>query len=260
MTKVLVVATILAAVAAHPIRAQVANLAPGDGVVVGVEASKAFISDSELSWYTSVLRGRLLAPIGSRAHFMLDYGVSILGTDAGTDATFANPETGVVFTNTEGAALGFLTVVLPLSKTVGDDDGSAGLGLLTDFIWPERFLPDVFSVNAGWTPSADIGERTSFDLLVVGSVMVPTGDGGDTELFARYGADVVHTTETLRFHGGVRGLAIMSESDLSFSDRTLHQLEIGVGRAGPGLGLFLRLPIEDGLEEIDAIVGVTITF
>jgi hypothetical protein len=239
--------------------AQLTHMAGGSDRTFGLEVGKAFIGDSGLKWYTSTVRGRLLAPLGASAHLIADWGVSIAGTDGGTDATFANPEVGIGFRNQEGKTRALLTVVLPFAFGVGDDDASVATGAITDVLWPERYADEVMSINAAVTPSTALGERTQLMADIYLSALVPTGDG-DTELFSRYGLGVEHELDTVRLRGALEGLAILSESDLSFGDRTLHRLLLAVDGIGGGPGAFVQIPLDDELEGLDAVVGLTFTF
>ena len=241
--------------------AQIDRMRDAEEATVGVQVSKAFIGDSELSWYTSTVRGRLLAPAGERVAFLADWGLSMAGTDFGSDWTLANPEVGIAFLDDDDQAVGYLSVLLPLARGFGDDDVSVFTGTVTDFTWLDRWSDNVWSVNGGYTPSLPLGdsETARFNLALTGSVIIPE-EGGDTELFSRYVLGFSQDTETLRIRGDLEGLAVISESDLSFGDRTIHQIVLGVDGLDGGPGFFVRIPVDDNLDEVDAVVGATFTF
>ena len=50
-------------------------------------------------------------------------------------------------------------------------------------------------------------------------------------------------------------MAILSEADLDFGERTLHQLLFSLSGVNGGPSVFVRVPLEDGL---DATLGVAI--
>ena len=60
--------------------------------------------------------------------------------------------------------------------------------------------------------------------------------------------------------GGVEGFALLSVEDASFSERTLHRIVLGLDRIGGGPGIFVQLPLDDELDALDAVLGVTVTF
>ena len=241
--------------------AQLQRMRQADEQTVAVELAKPFIGSSGLSFYTSTLRARALIPTGERTAFLADWGISIAGTDFGSDWTLGNPEVGIVLVNDEGESSAFFSVVVPIAQEFGDDDVSAFTGTFTDFSWPERFNEDLWSANAGLTPSFPLGDSdvTRFNLQVVGSLLVPQ-NGGDSELFSRYSFGLSQETATLRLRADLEGLAVISEGDLSLGERTIHQLVVGIDGLEGGPGAFVRVPIDDDLQQLDAVVGVTFTF
>ena len=244
-----------------PLTAQLTAMRAGPNATVGVEFAKGFFDGDGLKAYTSTLRARALVPVSASAHFVLDWGVSIAGIDgAGTDATFANPQVGILLVGDDGENRAHVTVAIPIAFGVGDDDASVATGLFTDFFRPERWSDEVFGVNAGFTPSTPLGDATHLTAEVTASALIPTGDGDDAELFSRYGVGFRHDTEVLRLSGGLEGYAILSEGDLSLGERTLHRLVLAVDGLEGGPGFFLQLPMDDVLEGIDAVLGLTYTF
>jgi len=252
---------LVAAALAMPLGAagQLDHLRPSEKATVALELSKPFIGDIGLSWSSSLIRGRLLAPIGAKTHFMVDWGLSHARIDGTTSTTLSNPELGIVFSTDARAPLGFVSVVLPLAQEFGDDDSATFTGLLSDLEHPERFISELWSVNAGLTPSTRAGPGTALDFLFAASVKIPKNNG-DTELFGRYGFGVSNETDLVRYYAELTGLAIVSEGGLSFGDRTLHHLSAGINGLSGGPGFFVRVPLDDDLGGLDVIVGLTFTF
>jgi hypothetical protein len=257
----LIALTALVLGAPEALEGQIQRMRSVEETTVGLQLSKAFIGDSGLSWYTSVLRGRILSPTGERSALLADWGVSLAGTELGRDATFLNPELGLAFVGEDHETNGYVSVILPLAEELGDDDVSAGVGFLSDFRWLDRYSEDIWSVNVAATPSAPMGDdgRTRANVEIMGSVLIPR-NGGDTDLFARYAFGISHDTETLRLRADLNGLAIISEGDLSLGERTLHELVVGLDGLNGGPGFFVKVPIDDEFEQVDAVLGVTLTF
>jgi len=226
----------------------------------GIELTKGFYDEADLSWYTSVVRGRFLLPVSQTGRLFADVGVSIAGAEGtGMDGTTTNPELGLVFVDEDDDPRGYLSIVVPVRASFGDDDISAGTGVLTDLFRLDRFVEEIVTVNAGFTPMIQIDEATDLTTELTAAAFIPTGDG-DAELFARYGLGVRHTTSTVRLRGGIEGFAIVSEGDLSLGERTIHRLAFGVDGPNGGPGLFLQVPLSEELDAIRAVVGFTYAF
>jgi len=239
--------------------AQVSRLSPSSETKVGLEVSKTFMGDFDFGWYTSVARGRLLTPVGTKTHLMIDWGLSIASLSGTSSATLSNPEIGLVFSNEAGASTGYVSVVVPIAKEFGDDDFATLTGFFSDIEHPERFVPELWSINAGLTPSVPVGPETTLDFVAVASVKIPDGNS-DTELFARYGVGMSRDTDVLHFYAELTGLAFLSEGDLSFGERTIHQVSVGIDGLTGGPGLFIRVPLDDAFDSVDATIGITFTF
>lgn len=244
-----------------PVEAQIQRMQSADETTVGLELAKTFIDGPGFSWYTSTFRARLLAPVGETTALLADWGLSVAGTGFGSDQTLSNPEVGLAFLGDDEESDGYLSVVLPLARELGDDDASVGVATLSNFTWLDRFNEDVWSVNAGYTPEAALGASgvSRLNLELVGSLMIPR-EGGDNELFARYVVGVSQDTPTLRLRADLEGLMFVSEGDLSLGERTIHQIVVGVDGLEGGPGLFVRIPVDDDLAQVDAVVGATFTF
>jgi len=242
--------------------AQLQRMRSAQEATVGVELTKGFFEGSDLSFYTSVVRGRVLAPISDGVAFLGEWGLSIAGSDGfGSDATLSNPELGLAFLDDDARSKGYVSVIMPIARGFGDGFNSVQTAVLTDFNWFERFSDDTWSVNAAVTPSPALSEggATRLDLELVGSALIPRG-GGDAELLSRYVVGLSHSTGTVRLRADVEGLAILSEGDLSLSERTIHQIVVGMNGVDGGPGFFLRIPVDDQMEGVDLTLGATFTF
>ncbi len=251
--------------------AQLRRVQPSDDPVVALQVTKAFIDTGGFgdgfSWYTSVIRGRLVTPIGESTAFVADWGVSLAGVGSESDATLANPELGITFIDDDGASSGFVSVILPLAKTIGEEGGfgfggSTATAILSDPIWLERFAPDLLSLNAGITPSSAIGDgdATRLNYELTGSFLMPTEDGGENEFFARYGFGISHALESVRLRADVNGIAVLSEGDLDFGERTIHELFLGIEGVDGGPGFFVKVPLDENFDSVDAVIGATLVF
>jgi hypothetical protein len=258
-----VLAAALVALGAIPTHGagQIENAPPSDGQTFALEVWKPFFDQFDEGFTTSVLRGRLLYPAWEGGHLIADLSLAHGRAFGESSWTLSNPEVGVAFAGAGAHPAGEVTVMLPLAREFGGDDFGTGIGLLHDATRVERFIEDIWSVNGAYTPSFALDGGAVVGLRLGGAVLFP--DGQDTELFARYGASVAGTSDRIRLGGEVTGTAIVSESDLSFNERTIHQMTLllGIERDGLVPDLLIRVPLESSVRDAMPVsVGVRLTF
>jgi len=151
---------------------------------------------------------------------------------------------------------------LPVASS---DDGSAlGIGFVGDYDRFEAYLPDVLTVSSSVMGLLKPSDQFTLKLGGGPVVSVLTKDtGGDqAEVFAQYALLAEVKTSPVIVQGGFTGRAIVTESDLSFAERSVHQFGLGVTRSSGTFrpGAHLRVPIDDDLgDAIDFVVGVHFT-
>jgi hypothetical protein len=178
-----------------------------------------------------------------------------------SDNAVGNPYVGVEFGESDGRGFAELGVRLPFSP---EDNVAAIVGALTDYVDRfEAFIPDAFAVvGAGNYRYKSAG---GFSLRLRGAplLLVPTGDGGDTELFLLYSVQAWYEGPTIATGGGFNGRAIITQGDLDLGERTVNQLTLMVnlsfGRWQPGAQL--RLPLDDELTDfVDMVLSLSLGF
>lgn len=144
---------------------------------------------------------------------------------------------------------------LPFSAT----NNGAAAGFFAEFAdRSAAYLDEVLSVHVipNLTSTYEGGFRTR---LRGGPVLwIPTG-GGDPELFVDYGGSVGF--ENAGFGGdlGITGWMLVSRGDLDFGERTIFQVGAQAYRRfgnGGRLGVLLRIPLDDAVENLDFTLGV----
>lgn len=236
-----------------------------EDVTITVELAKPFLDDGfgDLGFATSILRARALIPIGDGASLLLGTGLTHATLEGASSAqTMANPVVGVAFGAPEGTH-GHVSVHLPLAEEFGDDDFSTGVALFSLYEHWEEFLPDVLSIDGGITPQWSVGRGGVVGVRGGASVLIPTGDIGDedNELLVR--SAVFGRFPAGRTSLGVElaGMAIVSESDLDFGQKTLFGVTgtVGLpGRVAPEL--FVNVPLDEGARSnLDLLIGFRVT-
>lgn len=89
-------------------------------------------------------------------------------------------------------------------------------------------------------------------------VWIPTGGGGP-EVVLDYGGTVGFDNGSFAGDLGVTGWMLVSEGDLDFADRTVFQAGAQVSRrlgSGGRVGVLLRIPLDDDVENVDFTLGV----
>jgi hypothetical protein len=259
---VLAAALVAIAVIPIPVAAQIESAPPSYGQTFALELWKPFFDEFDEGFTTSVLRGRLLQPAWEGGYLIADLSLAHGRVFGESSWALSNPELGVAFAGAGGDPIGEVTVMLPLAREFGGGDFGAFVGFLHEATRFERFVEDIWSVNGVYTPTVALDGGALVGLRLGGSVLFPP-DGEDTELLARYGASVAGTSDRIRMGGEVTGVAIVSERDLSFNERTIHQMTLllGIDRDGVVPDLLIRIPLESSVRDaIPVSVGIRLTF
>jgi hypothetical protein len=150
---------------------------------------------------------------------------------------------------------------LPLAQDNKYD--AAEYGMLTAFDRFEAFGHDLLTLSGkfGYRYKNTEVPAITFKILAGPSYMIP--DRGDAELFADYNFDVWVRSEQFGVGFGFTGRAIITESDLSFGERTTHQAGVAadVTLGQMRLGGTLRLPLDSELSDaVSATYGLSLSF
>jgi hypothetical protein len=243
--------------------AQVLQPSAPEGRGWALELTKPFFDGGDFGFATSILSGTLFLPAGERASFTARVPL-VFGTAEGASSstTLGNLEIGLAVRTPDGRPVGELSLVLPTAREFGDDDYATGIGFLSDFMRGDRYSSELWSLNGAFTPSTTLEGGGVAGLRVGASLWVPKGDG-DAELLARYGAFFSRESGGTRFGLELAGYALISQPDLSFNERTVHEVGASVGfvRDGATPELFIRVPLDESVREVtNANVGIRVVF
>lgn len=212
--------------------------------------------------------------IGKTLRFEADLPIARTGFDAGSGLNesavrLGNPYLGLTVRG-EGKPIGLqFGIRLPTASDPDTFIGEAAneMGYFADFDRFEAFLPKVLTARA----AVEIRHTTPSGFLLgakLGPALLVDTHGASTQsqdLYADYGIRAAYQGPAVTATVGFTGRALITEADLSLSERTVHQLtgavEVGRGRVRPS-GL-VRFPLDDDFRELTGVivgVGVRLGF
>ena len=125
---------------------------------------------------------------------------------------------------------------------------AVALGMLADVDRMEAYAPDMWSVrgNAHYripvAPQVGVGLNAG-PLVTIARHRDEAEDR--SELFAVYGSEIFYQPSPLRLAAGISGRTLITERDLGFDDRSLHQVGAAAsyrfGRSRPGVHMTVPL-------------------
>ncbi|HUF08470.1 MAG TPA: hypothetical protein VMO47_04060 [Rhodothermales bacterium] len=223
-----------------------------------------FEGDADTDFLTStiVLGGRFpISPtIAGEAELPFSrYGIDNEFVDR-SDAAVGNPYLGVRIRSR--SVVSRIGIRLPIAPD--DKPTPLSAGRLTDYDRFEAFLPNVLAVNASVTGQTRLSDQAILQFGGGPVLLVPTEDGGsdDTEVYAQYFLLGVFAGRTVAVKAGFTGRAILTESDLDFGERSIHQFGLGAALNNGTLrpGLHVRIPLDEDLRDsIDYVAGINLT-
>jgi hypothetical protein len=228
---------------------------------IGVEFLKPFFSDSDgISFFstTQTISGRFR--VSDKAILVTELPFSSFRIDSG-DSEFAlgNPYLGLIVNNSKKSY--FLEAGLRVPLASDDKFGSFLVGLYSDYDRLEAYRPDMVSIiiKNNYLKRNDSG----FILRLVGglSFWVPTDDGGETEVLFDYGGHAGYDGTKIQVFGGFTGRLVITEADLNFSERTIHQFGVFARYKSKNVhpGLLFKIPLDSILNDnVNIIMGLNL--
>jgi len=153
----------------------------------------------------------------------------------------------------------WLELGLHFPTSPNDKPLAFSVGLFSDFHRLESFLTDYLILPIIFNTYKRNETNFFYRFRVGADIWINTGDNDESELLFDYGGQIGFETTKYNVKLGITGLAILTESDLDFSERTTHLLglsaNINLGKVIPGISL--KVPIDDDLNDvIDATIGL----
>lgn len=197
-----------------------------------------------------------------------DIPLSHYGIDGGginvSETAVGNPYLGVELWAPNRLLYGEFGVRLPID---GNEDALLS-GFASDLDRREAFFGDVFSiigqVNYRYRIPAGLSK---FSLRLRGGpnfwIYADEDATDDVDLFANYAAQLWYHANYVQVGVGAIGRALLTEGNLSFGERTAHQLDVSVLGMYRGVqpGVHFGLPFDDNDfgDVVDYVVGFSLT-
>jgi hypothetical protein len=213
-------------------------------------------------------------PLSDAVDVVAEIPVSHLGRDASypscdrcvansrSETALGNPYIGIMFGERSASSYGEVGVRLPIAR---DDHNGLGTGFMSDHNRWEAFFEDILTIRGAGNYIHRVPSGFQLHLRGGTSLWVYTDDFGDesVEALADYGVHGWYpVSEQVRISAGLTGRVIVSESDLSLSERMLNQFGVAViGRFGgvePGLHLRRPFSFDEDRDEPSYVLGLSL--
>ena len=191
------------------------------------------------------------------------FGIESDFSNAESENAIGNPYLGIEIHGEDSPVFGEIGLRLPLTPGHDDDNQNAVIvGVLTEVVdRTEAFVPDAFPISGAL--NYFYKNPTGFVLRFRGgpSGWIATSDRVESELLLLYSAQAGYESQQVSFVAGFSGRLILTEEDIDFGERTLHQLglaaNVAFGVVQPGISF--RVPLDEDLTDIlDFIFGLTL--
>jgi hypothetical protein len=231
---------------------------------VGLEILKpSFESGEGLTFLTttSYLSGRFA--LSENTMIEAELPISHVGVSSdyggGSETALGNPYVGIL-TSGSSTFVGRFGVRIPVASS--EDYSALAVGILSDFDRFEAFTTDVVTGTASFGTRHRPSENFEFEWGAGPVLLVSTEDIDErVELFAQYRAQAMYIARSFSFGAGFSGRGLITEGDLDFGQRTIHQLTV-MGTAnlsGFHPGLYMRIPVDDDLSGLNFTLGLHLT-
>ena len=238
-------------------------LRPVDETSVSLDIFKPkFDDNSAFNLFTTVMFYSAYIPATDNLTLVVEFPVANADTDVFNETQFGNPYFGVEYklpnTDATRAFVGRFGIRPPIASDKKQAAGS--IGVVTTYDRFEAFLPDLTTLALGGGVRLTPDNGFAVDADVNGNLMIASD--ADNELFIDYSVAAWMVGENIQGGLGFTGRWLMTESDLSFGEATVHQIGVfanyDLGKFQPGV--HFRVPLDDDLSDIvNFTYGVNLT-
>lgn len=234
--------------------------------IVGVELMIPSVEDQfAIEFPTSVVLLYSRFRINDALSIKIDLPVSHLSTGNDISETdLGNPYLGLGLHNVSSGLDMDIGLRLPFAPEFDPSQPEANLGLTTGMLIENYnfgiYLPETFSFTSNlkyqWNNESGLIIKTGGGP----DYLIPNGSA-ENELLLNYYGQVLYGAENYSIGAGLTGLLIVTEEDVSFGDRTIHDLGL-IGNynfENARLGAYLRVPLDDDLNDtLSFVFGLNI--
>ena len=130
------------------------------------------------------------------------------------------------------------------------------IGFFADYYRFNNYIPESFTFYGNFAYRSKNTDGAILALEAGPNVLISTG-GNDFEMYLHYGLQGGYRFKSLSIFAELTGLMVLSEKDIDFSDRVVHNLSFGAEYSFNklSLGVFYALYLDDMLDDI-RVLGV----
>jgi hypothetical protein len=159
--------------------------------------------------------------------------------------------------NKQTCSVGSFGLYLP---TAGEDYCGL-LGAFTHFIDYPKYIADLLTFYGNYSYVNHTPNGVRFGLEIGPNLVIPTGNGDDTDFLIHYGIAFGFQDENFAVLTELMGLAIITEEAADFEDRFLHSIDFGFTylRYSVKPGIFYKLYLKDDLSDfVEGVLGIEV--
>ncbi len=235
---------------------------PQDNAQVGLRYLRPFFEgDDDLTVLSGVYDLSVSIPVGSKFHLVGSLPFSTFDSGNGSgESDIGDIYVGLQIQrkpSDERSSVTSLGVFLPTAPSDGSE--ATFLGLFTNFYELQKYLPDVLTLYGNYAFRSSKPGGAIFGFEIGPNFLIPTEDGGDSELFLHYGLTAGFQMTQLAIIGEFAGIAVITEDVDDFGDRLTHVLAFGAQWTGNRLrpGIFYKLYLDEDLSDsVDGVLGI----
>lgn len=225
-----------------------------DGSVLRLELAKPIFDVGRFQgahFATTLLDATFLLPVHPAVALFGQLGVTFGQINGlGWSGATANPRLGAAFGRDRSVSASVYTD-LPLTQEMGN--GFAGaVGRFTHFQDWARYGSDIWGLGASATAEGELSPGAFAGARVDGTLLVPLADGVDRDAFGTFTLYGDAPAGEARLWIELSGVALLTQPDLSFSQRTTSFGTVSVSlptrRFAPEA--YLRIPLDENLAGI----------
>ncbi len=181
-----------------------------------------------------------------------------------SETDIGNPYVGVGFINSENEVFFDIGIRLPLAPNLSVSNPNASIGLFTGLLVENynlgKYAPETFSISS----QVKYRYQNSSGLIVKvggGPDVIFPPDDADTEFFLNYHTQLLYGSQDIRIGAGFTGVLIVTENNVSFGDRTIHELGItsAYDFGSVEAGAYLRVPLDESInDQLNLVLGLNL--
>lgn len=238
---------------------------PGDRVQLGLRFMRpSLASDNDLSTFSGIYDVSVSLPVNERWSIdaSLPYSRYSFGDNDDSESFIGNTYAGMQYLMKDGDSSKIVSFGAYI-PTAEKDLGHLLFGVLTDNEDLFKYYPEALTLTGNFayfnikTGGARLGLEIGPDLLI------PTGDGDDTEFYMHYGLTAGYQGDRFAAITELMGIAILTGEGDEFSDHFVHSINFGLSYVSPHLlpGVFYKIYLKDEFRDlVDGVIGVNLEF